>query len=94
MFGLAVRESEFGDAGFIELAEAGFGHFGVLLPGGFGEGEVEALGFGEGEGDAGIFGGVFCGEEAGVVAVLHIFAIGLEDARVGTGEGEDFAEHG
>ena len=62
--------------------------------GGFGEGEFEAGFFCEGEGDAGIFGGVGGGEVALVLAGLHVGAIGFEDAGIGAGLGEDFAEHG
>jgi len=34
------------------------------------------------------------GEVTGVFAVLHVLAVGLEDAGVGAGLGEDFAQHG
>ena len=34
------------------------------------------------------------GEEAGVIAILHVLAIGFENARVGTGLRENLAQHG
>ncbi len=33
------------------------------------------------------------GEEAGVLAVLHIFTVGFQHARVGAGLGKNFAQH-
>ena len=38
--------------------------------------------------------GVRAGEEAGVIAILHVLAIGFENARVGTGLRENLAQHG
>ena len=40
-----------------------------------------------------VFGGVFGAEEAGVFAIEHVFAVGLEDAAVGAGDAEDLGEH-
>ena len=49
---------------------------------------------GELECDAAVLGGVGGGKEAGVIAVLHVLAVGLQHARVGAGLGKDFAQHG
>ena len=45
------------------------------------------------ERDAAVFGGVRGGEKAGVVAVLHVFAVGFEHARVCAGLLRNFAQH-
>ena len=42
----------------------------------------------------GILGGVGGGKVAGVVAVLHVLAVGLEDTGTSASLPEDFAEHG
>ena len=49
---------------------------------------------GEREGDAAVLRRVGAREKAGVVAVLHVLAIGFEDAGVGTGLRKNFAQHG
>jgi hypothetical protein len=36
---------------------------------------------------------VCTGEKAGVVAILHVFAVGFEDAGVGTGLRKNLAQH-
>ena len=90
----SVGESEFSDARFVEVAETFCNHAVVLLLGGLGEREVEALLMGEGEGDAAVLRRVGAGEEARVVAVLHVLAIGFKDAGVGTGLRKNFAQHG
>lgn len=51
---------------------------------------VDLLVLHEGEGDAGVLRGVGAGEEAGVIAVHHVLAIGDEHAGVCAGLGEDF----
>jgi hypothetical protein len=56
-------------------------------------GSFDFLLFGEFEGDAGIFGGMRGAEEAGMFAILHVFAVGLQDARIGAGLRKNFAEH-
>ena len=65
-----------------------------MFLGGFGEREGEAFFVGEGERDAAVLRGVGAGEETGVVAVLHVLAVGLEHAGVGAGLRKHFAEHG
>ena len=51
----SVGESEFGDAGLVEVAETFSHHAVVLLFGCLGEREIETLLMGEGEGDAAVF---------------------------------------
>ena len=58
------------------------------------ERQIEPGVFCEVQGDPAVLGRVRGGEETGVIAVLHVFAIGLENARVGAGLGENFAQHG
>jgi hypothetical protein len=50
----SVGESEFSDARFVEVAETFCNHAVVLLLGGFGKREIEALLVGEGESDAAV----------------------------------------
>src|SRR5438094_6100110 len=73
-------ERELGDAGLIEFAQAFFDHAVILLLGGRGEWQIEPFLFGQIECDAGVLGGMSRRKEAGMLAVLHVFAIGLEDA--------------
>src|ERR1043166_2730155 len=87
-------EREFGNAGFVQFAKAILYHEVVLFLGRGGEREVQALLLSQLERNAGIFRGVGSGEKAGMVPVLHVLAVGLEDARVGAGLRENFAEHG
>ena len=64
-----------------------------MVEGGLGEGGVDACVCGEAERDAGIFGRVGGGEETVVVADDHVFGVGFEHARVGSGLAENVAEH-
>ena len=64
----------------------------VLGLGGGVEGEGEADFVGDGGGDAAVFGGVFGAEPAVVLAGDHVGGVGFEDAGVGAGLGEDFAD--
>jgi len=73
----AVLEGEFGDAGFVEFAEAELDHAAELFVGRGGQREIEFGVFGESEGDPAVLGGVRGAEEAGVFAVLHILTVGL-----------------
>ena len=92
--GVATLKGEFGDAALVETTEAEGDHAVELLFGGAGERHGKA-GFGaEDPGDGRVFGGVSPGEEAGVVAVLHVFAIGLEDLGISARLGKHFAQHG
>ena len=92
--GVATLEGEFGDAALVEATEAEGDHAVELLFGGAGERHGETGFRAEDPGDGGVFGGVSAGEEAGVVAVLHVLAVGLEDLRVGARLGKHFAQHG
>jgi len=82
---VALFECEFGDTGFVELAEAFGDHAVVLLFCSARESEIEPETARELERDPAVFGGVCSGEKAAVLAVLHVFAVGFEDARVRTG---------
>ena len=64
----------------------------VLGLGGGVEGKGETDFLGDGGGDAAVFGGVFGAEPAVVFAGDHVGGVGLEDAGVGAGLGEDFAD--
>jgi hypothetical protein len=93
-FPASAGEGEFGDAGFVEVAKSFRNHAVELVLGGFGEWEVEAFFMGEGERDAAVFCSVGAGEEAGVVAVLHVLSIGFENLGVCAGLRKNFAQHG
>jgi len=47
---------------------------------------------GDHECDPAVLRGVRAGEEAGVIAILHVLAIGFENARVRTGLRENLAQ--
>jgi hypothetical protein len=89
-FAGAAFEGEFSNAGFVEPAQAHLGHLGELLIGGSSQRSVDLLGFDEREGDTGILGGMGTREEAGVVAVHHVFAIGDEHTGIGSRLRENF----
>ena len=76
----AVFEGEFGDTGFVEVAETFCYHAVVLFFGGARERLLEIEIASEFESDPAVFGGVRGGEKAAVVAVLHVFAVGFEHA--------------
>jgi hypothetical protein len=78
-FPASAGEGEFSDAGFVEVTESFRNHAVKLVLGGFGEREMEAFFMGEGERDAAVLRGVGTGEEAGVVTVLHVLAIGFQN---------------
>src|SRR5436190_1426329 len=82
---LAIFEGELGDAGFVEVAKAFRDHSVVLFLGCTREGQIETEIAREFERDAAVFGSVRGGEEAAVLAILHVFAVGFEHARVRTG---------
>ena len=56
-------------------------------------GKIEAEIAREFERDPAVFGGVRGGEKAAVLAVLHVFAVGFEHARVRAGLRENFSQH-
>ena len=90
---VAIFERELGDAGFVEFAEAFGDHAVVLFLCGAGEWQIEAESAREFESNPAVFGGVRSGEKAAVLAVLHVFAVGFEYARVRTGLRENFPQH-
>ena len=89
----AIFEGELGDAGFIELAEAFLDHAVVLFLGSVRERQIKTKLARECERDPAVFGGVRGGEKAAVLAVLHVFSVGFEHARVRTGLRENFSQH-
>src|ERR1700682_5172994 len=92
--GRATRfERQFCDAGFVEFAETGRDHLIVLRFSSGGQGQLETGAAPEPECDAGILGRMRGGEITRVVVVLHVLAVGLQDARIGAGLREDFAQH-
>ena len=56
-------------------------------------GRFESRFFCQTQRDPAVFRGVRGGEETAVVAILHVFAVGLQDARGGAGLRENFAQH-
>ena len=89
----AIFERKLGDAGFVELAEAFGDHAVVLFLRGARERQIETEIAREFERDAAVFGGVRGGEKAAVLAVLHVFTVGFEHARVRTGLRKNFSQH-
>src|SRR6185503_11327987 len=89
----AAFEGQLCDARFVEFAQAYLHHAAVLLEGRVSQREFQTLFLGEVQRDAGILRGVRGREETGVLAVLHVLAVGLEHARIGTRLREDLAEH-
>jgi hypothetical protein len=79
---MSIFEGELGDAGFVEFAQTFRDHPVVLFLGRACEGEIETETAGEFERDAAVLGGVRGGEETTVLAVLHVFTVGLEYTRV------------
>ena len=74
LFFASAGESECSDTGLVEVAETFGNHAVVLFLGSLGKRKVEALLMGERERDAAVLRRVGAGEEAGVVAVLHVLA--------------------
>jgi hypothetical protein len=90
---MSIFERKFGDTRFIELAQTLRDHALVLFLGRAREWKIKAELTRQLQCDAAVFGRVRSGKETPVVAILHIFAISLEDARVRAGLGKYFAEH-
>ena len=88
----ASGEGEFGDAAFVEIAQAQCNHTVVL---GFcrgGQREMEVFFGGQCEGDAAVFCGMGGGEEAGMVAMKHVFPVRCQNTGVGTCLGKNFED--
>jgi hypothetical protein len=90
---MAVFKGELGDAGFVEVADVFLDHTVVLFLGGACERQIESEIAREFESDPAVFGGVCSGEKAAVLAILHVFAVGFEHARVRAGLRENLAKH-
>ena len=78
----SAEESEFSDTGFIQVAEPLGNHAVELRSGGLSKREMETFFVGKCERDAAILRCMGAGEEAGVVAVLHILSVGFENLGV------------
>src|SRR5207244_7536271 len=89
---MSIFKRELGDTGFVELAQYFRDQALVLLLRRACERQIETELTRKFERDAAVFGRVRGGKEAAVVAVLHIFAIGFQDARRRAGLRKDFTE--
>ena len=90
---MAVFERKLGDAGFVKVAEVFRNHSVVLLLRGARERQIETEIAREFERDSAVFGCMRGGEKATVLAVLHVFTVGFEHARVRTGLRENLSQH-
>ena len=90
---MSIFESELGDSRFVELAQTFRDHALILVFGRLGQWEIKTELTPEVECDAAVFRGVRGGKETTVIAILHVFAIGFQDARVCARLREDFAKH-
>ena len=86
-----VLEGQLGDPGLVQFAKPFRDHAIVLVLGRSRERKIEPALARQFERDAAVLGGVRGGEETGMVAVLHVFAVGLKNARSGAGLRKDFA---
>src|SRR5439155_23469804 len=73
---MAIFEGEFGDSRFVELAQTFGDHAVVLFLGRARERQIEAGAVRELKRDSTVLRRVRGGEKAGMLAVLHVFAIG------------------
>src|SRR5437867_10458161 len=90
---MPIFEGELGDTGFIELAQTSRNHAVVLFLRCAREGKLETHAPRQVERDPAVLRGVRRGEKASVFAVLHVFAIGFENARRRAGLRKDFAQY-
>ena len=90
---VTILKRQLGDSGFVQLAQTFRDHRVVLFLRCAREGKIEPKIFCELERDSAVFGGVRRREETTVIAVLHVFAVGLQNARRRAGLSEDFAQH-
>ena len=81
----APWESEFGDAGFVEFSEPTGDHFAILAERGGGQGQFQFELPSQAEGDAAVLGRMRGTEEARVIAVDHVLAVGGQNPGVGPG---------
>ena len=90
---MAIFERKLGDAGFVKVAEVFRNHSVVLFLCGARERQIETEIAREFERDSAVLGGVRGGEKATVLAILHVFTVGFEHARVRAGLGKNFSQH-
>src|ERR1041385_2120644 len=89
----SIFEGELSNAGFIQLAQRFRDHAIVLLFVRAREGKIETDTARERKCDPAVFRRMSRREKATVLAVLHVFAIGLKHARGGAGLPKHFAQH-
>ena len=88
-----LSKGEFGDSRLVELPEAQSHHPVVLGFGGGRQRKDETCGTAEVECNAGIFRGMRGGEKTGMIALLHIFAVGDQHTGIGAGLGKHLSQH-
>src|SRR5438067_511755 len=77
---VTVLEGQLSNSWFVEFAQPFCDHGVILLFSGAGEGEIQPQFACEIERDAAVFGGVGGREKTAMFAVLHVFAVGLQNA--------------
>ena len=77
---MPVLECELGDARFIELAQTFRNHRVVLFFRCPRKRQIETELFSKLQRDTAVFGGMGGGEKTTVIAILHVLAVGLQDA--------------
>ena len=81
----SALEGQLCNSRFVEFTKSFCDHPIVLRFRGAGEGQGQPGVFREMQRDAAILGRVRGGKKTGVIAVLHVFAIGLQNAGTGAG---------
>src|SRR5438874_6108605 len=89
----AIFEYELGDVGFARSPRSSAINSVVLFLCGARERQIETEIAREFERDSAVFGCMRGGEKAAVLAILHVFTVGFEHARVRTGLRENLSQH-
>src|SRR5438067_11482464 len=90
---VTVLEGQLGNARFVEFAQPFRDHSVVLLFGGPSERKIQLKFAREIERDTAVFGGVRGREKTAMFAVLHVFAVRLQNARGRAGFRKNFAQY-